>query len=84
MKIKQQKQIRAFLTETFGSARGEALSDRQEKILDALIAHTEGRSKSQMKTLVQTILPPHRAVSGADAMRSFQGGRVCAYAKLYA
>lgn len=87
MKIKQQQQIRAFLTETFGSTRGEALSDRQEKLLGALIVRTEGRSKSQMKTLVQTILPRvalyqalgQSGLSQEDAythMRSYMLGRI--------
>ena len=57
MKIKQQKQIRAFLTEEFGKDKGRALSDRQDAVLYALIKNTENKSKNQMKTLVQTILP---------------------------
>ena len=32
MKIKQQKQIKAFLIEEFGNKKGCAVSDRQEKI----------------------------------------------------
>lgn len=31
MKIKQQKQIKAFLIEEFGNKKGCAVSDRQEK-----------------------------------------------------
>lgn len=57
MKIKQQDLIKAFLDEEFGSDRGSALFGRQEKILDALIQNTTGKSENQMKTLVQTILP---------------------------
>ena len=49
MKIKQQKQIKAFLIEEFGNKKGCAVSDRQEKMLDT--------SENQMKTLAQTILP---------------------------
>lgn len=57
MKIKQQKQIKAFLIEEFGNKKGCAVSDRQEKMLDTLIQNTKNKSENQMKTLVQTILP---------------------------
>lgn len=57
MKIKQQKQIRAFLIEAFGNDRGDALFGAQDKMLGALIANTKNKSVSQMKTLTQTILP---------------------------
>lgn len=57
MKIKQQKQIKAFLTEEFGKEKGGALFGKQEKTLGALIENTTNKSKNQMKTLVQTILP---------------------------
>ena len=57
MKIKQQKQIRAFLIEAFGNDRGDALFGAQDKMLGALIANTKNKSASQMKTLTQTILP---------------------------
>ena len=40
MKIKQQKQIKAFLIEEFGNKKGCAVSDRQEKMLDTLIQNT--------------------------------------------
>ena len=56
-KIKQQKQIRAFLTETFGSSMGNALFGRQEELLTAMIGNITNKSKNQRKTLVQTILP---------------------------
>ena len=56
MKIKQQKQIKAFLIEEFGNKR-DAVSDRQEKMLDTLIQNTKNKSENQMKTLAQTILP---------------------------
>lgn len=55
--IKQQKQIKIFLVEEFGKDRGNALFDRQEKMLDTLIENVSNKSKNQMKTLVQTILP---------------------------
>ena len=57
MKIKQQKQVKAFLTEEFGEDRGCALFDEQEKMLNTLISNTENKSKNQMKTLIQVILP---------------------------
>lgn len=57
MKIKQQKQIRAFLIEAFGNDRGDALFGAQDKMLGALIANTKNKTESQMKTLTQTILP---------------------------
>lgn len=57
MKIKQQKQIRKYLIEEFGEDKGNALFDKQEKILDELIKNTKNKSENQMKTLVQTILP---------------------------
>ncbi len=57
MKIKQQKQIKVFLSEKFGKDRGNALFDRQEKALSTLIENTQNKSENQMKTLAQTILP---------------------------
>ncbi len=57
MQSKQQKQIKVFLIQTFGGSRGGSLFSRQEKILDRLIKTAANRSKNQMKTLVQTILP---------------------------
>ena len=57
MKIKQQVQIKTFLIEEFGKDKGSVLFDKQEKILDTLIGNIKDKSKDQMKTLVQTILP---------------------------
>ena len=57
MKIKQQKQIKAFLVEEFGTDQGNALFNKQENMLDELIKNTKGKSKNQMKTQIQTILP---------------------------
>ena len=54
MKIKQQKQIKAFLIEEFGNKKGCAVSDRQEKMLDTLIQNTKNKSENQMKTLAST------------------------------
>ena len=57
MKIKQQKQIKAFLIEEFGESKANALFHSQEKTLDTLIENTKNKSENQMKTLVQTVLP---------------------------
>ena len=57
MKIKQQKQIKAFLIEEFGKDRGSVLFDEQEKVLNTIIKNTKNKSKNQMKTLINTILP---------------------------
>ncbi len=57
MRIKQQKQIKLFLAEEFGKEKGGALFARQAEALRALIENTKNKSKNQMKTLVQTILP---------------------------
>lgn len=57
VKIKQQKQIKAFLTKEFGEDRGSTLFDRQERKLAILIEHIGSQSEQQKKTLLQTILP---------------------------
>lgn len=59
MKVKRQKQIRTFLIEEFGQKRGRALFDKQELLFHTLIGseNTRSKSKSQQKTLIQTILP---------------------------
>ncbi len=57
MKIKRQKHIRNFLVEEFGEEKGQRLFDRQDRMLGNLIEKQQGKSKSQMKTLIQTILP---------------------------
>lgn len=57
MKVKQQKQINAFLVEKFGKDKGTLLFNEQEKILNTFIASVRDKSKNQMKTLTQTILP---------------------------
>lgn len=55
MKIKQQKNIKAFLNEEFGEKRGNDLFNEQEAMLNELIKNTQNKSKNQMKTLIQTI-----------------------------
>lgn len=57
MKIKQQKEIKAYLVEEFGASCGNVLFVKQETRLNELIENTKGKTKNQMKTLVQTILP---------------------------
>lgn len=57
MKLKQQKQIKAFLIEEFGESKANTLFHSQEKTLDTLIENTKNKSENQMKTLVQTVLP---------------------------
>ena len=57
MKIKQQKQIKAFLTEKFVNDKGKNLFNKQEIILNELIKNIKDKSENQMKVLVQTILP---------------------------
>ena len=57
MNIKQQKQIKAYLVEEFGKDQGDTLYDKQEKVLFTLIENTKYKTKNQMKTLTQTILP---------------------------
>ena len=57
MNIKQQKQIKAFLTEEFGNDKGKNLFDKQEITLNELIKNIKDKSENQMKVLIQTILP---------------------------
>lgn len=57
MKIKQQKQIKEFLAESFGNDRGEKLFEKQDKALGDIIVNTKGKTENRMKTLIQTILP---------------------------
>ena len=69
MKITQQKLIKSFLTEEFGKDKGDLLFDRQENTLNKLIENTENKTKNQMKTLTQTILPRvalYKALSEGD------------------
>lgn len=57
MKIKQQKQIKKFLFEEFGKEKGTAVFEKQNEVLKELITNTKNKSKNQMKTLTNTILP---------------------------
>ncbi len=57
MRSKQQKQIRAFLMEAFGSARGRALFAQQEKLLRVLVESEQRKPTPQRVTLAQMTLP---------------------------
>lgn len=57
MKIKQQKAIKIFLINEYGGEKGGALFSAQDKMLCELIENTSGKTKNQMKTLSQTVLP---------------------------
>ena len=57
MKIKQQKQIKAFLIEQYGEEKGKKVFDKQEIKLNELIQNITNKSENQRKTLIQTILP---------------------------
>ncbi len=57
MKIKQQKLIKNYLTEEFGTSKGNELFNKQEKQLYEIIEKTKDKTENQMKTLIQTILP---------------------------
>lgn len=57
MKIKQQKLVKNYLIEEFGTNKGNELFNKQEKQLYEIIEKTKGKTENQMKTLIQTILP---------------------------
>ena len=48
MKIKQQKQIKAFLAESFGNDRGGKLFEMQDKALGEIIGNTKGKTENKM------------------------------------
>lgn len=57
MNIKQQKQIKSYLTAELGEEKGKALFDSQSEILNTIIENTKGKTENQMKMLTGTILP---------------------------
>jgi hypothetical protein len=57
MKIKQQSAIKQFLIQEFGEQKGLHYFEKQESFLQEIINTTKGKSKSQIKTLTNTILP---------------------------
>ena len=83
MKIKRQKQIKAFLIEEFGEDRGSALFAMQEETLNALVAGENGKSQSQMKTLTQTIFPCIALYKALAKKRPFRRCCVQARAKIH-
>lgn len=57
MNIKQQKQIKSYLTAELGEEKGKALFDSQSEILNTIIENTKGKTENQMKMLTGMILP---------------------------
>lgn len=55
--IKQQRDIEKYLVERLSQEAARELFARQSELLEKLIAGTSGKSKNQMETLEQTILP---------------------------
>ena len=70
MKIKQQKQIKAFLIEEFRKDRGSVLFDEQEKVLNTIIKNTKNKSKNQHNS------PPHCTVQGFVKKRFYGRCRI--------
>lgn len=57
MAIKQQRDIETFLASQLDHDTASCIFSRQSALLGELIAGTTGKSKDQMETLSQTILP---------------------------
>lgn len=57
MNVKQQEDIKRFLTEQLGSDIASELFARQSELLEQLVASTHGKSASQTQELKQTIIP---------------------------
>lgn len=81
MAIKQQRDIEKYLVEQLGQDAARELFARQSELLDELIAGTSGKSKNQMETLEQTILPRialfkalnEQAISSEEATKLMRG-----------
>ena len=56
-KIKQQKQIHNFLVAEYGKEKGRLLFEKEYEMLNTSLEQTTEKTKNQLKTLVQTILP---------------------------
>ena len=56
-KIKQQEQVKQFLKEEFGEEKSQLLFQKETEILNTIIIKTNGKTKNQQRTLIQTILP---------------------------
>lgn len=80
--IKQQKQIRVFLTLALGQEKGEVLFQKQAALLDASIGKTTGKTKNQLAMLRQTILP-RIALYQAFLTDGFGGQEATRYLKQY-
>lgn len=57
MKIKQQTAIEHFLMQEFEEQKASAIFEKQKMFLQDAISNTNGKTKNQLKTLTQTILP---------------------------
>lgn len=57
MKNKRQSEIKVFLLGEFGEQKGGFIFKKQELLFQTLTEQIMGKSKSQRKTLTQTILP---------------------------
>lgn len=55
--MKQQKQIHNWLVKELGKICGERIAESQEQFYQRFVSTTSGKSKSQIKTLQETILP---------------------------
>lgn len=56
-KIKQQKNIKKFLSKEFNKAESERIFNSQSELLNKYIDSLNMKSKNQFNTMVQTILP---------------------------
>lgn len=66
MKIKQQKDIKAFLDGRLDDDSARNLFDSQSRLLEDLISKTSGKSKNQKKTLQQNHPSSHCPLSSAE------------------
>lgn len=57
MENKRQAEIKEFFIREFGAKKGSTLFEKQELLFRTLIGRQKGKSKNQMKTLTQTIMP---------------------------
>lgn len=82
MRVKRQKEVKEFLVDEFGSERGSHLFHEQESIFNTLVSNIKNKSKSQEKTLIQTIFPGialYKALSKED----IQEDKVYTYMEKY-
>lgn len=82
MGIRQQEDIRSFLTRKLDGDIACELYDHQSKLLDELISHTSDKTANQMKTLKETILPRialYKALAGSSLSRERALGLMQSY-----